>query len=71
MVLAAWELGIGSVPATVYEHERARDVLGYPAEWHCEFVLSFGRPGDPGVLAAPKRAGGRKALAEIVHEERW
>jgi nitroreductase len=71
MVLAAWELGIGSVPATVYEHDRARELLGYPPDWHCEFILSFGHPADPGLLTAPKRAGGRKRLAEIVHEERW
>jgi nitroreductase len=71
MVLAAWELGIGSVPATVYEHDRAREILGYPADWHCEFVLSFGYPADPAILTAPKRAGGRRALAEIAHEERW
>lgn len=71
MVLAAWELGIGSVPATVYERDRARALLGYPDSWHCEFVLSFGYPADPQVLVAPKRAGGRKQLSEIVHEERW
>ncbi len=71
MVLAAWELGIGSVPATVYEHDRARELLGYPADWHCEFILSFGHPAERAVLTAPKRAGGRKALADIVHEERW
>lgn len=71
MVLAAWELGIGSVPATVYEHERARALLGYPADWHCEFILSFGYPADPALLGAPKRAGGRRALGELVHEERW
>lgn len=71
MVLAAWELGIGSVPATVYDHDRAREILGYPADWHCEYILSFGYPADGSLLAAPKRAGGRKALAEIVHEERW
>ncbi len=71
MMLAAWEVGVGSVPATVYEHERARDLLGYPAEWHCEFIISFGYPLDPAQLDAPKRAGGRKPLAEIVHEERW
>ena len=71
MVLAAWELGIGSVPATVYQHDRARELLGYPADWHCEFIISFGHPADPGLLTAPKRAGGRMGLAEIVHEERW
>jgi len=71
MVLAAWELGIGSVPATVYEHDRARELLGYPPDWHCEFILSFGYPADPALLTAPKRAGGRRTLAELVHEERW
>jgi nitroreductase len=71
MMLAAWEVGVGSVPATVYEHQRARDLLGYPAGWHCEFIISFGYPADPAQLDAPKRAGGRKPLAEIVHEERW
>jgi nitroreductase len=29
MMLAAWELGIGSVPATVYEPDLARRLLGY------------------------------------------
>ena len=71
MVLAAWELGIGSVPATVYEHDRARELLGYPADWHCEFILSFGHPADSALLTAAKRAGGRRALAELAHEERW
>ena len=71
MVLAAWELGIGSVPATVYQHDRARELLGYPADWHCEFILSFGHPADSALLTAAKRAGGRRALAELAHEERW
>jgi nitroreductase len=71
MLLTAWELGVGGAPATVYRQGRARDLLGYPAGWHCEFVLSFGYPADPAQLVAPKRAGGRKGLLEIVHEERW
>jgi nitroreductase len=71
MMLAAWELGIGSVPATVYDQARARELLGHPADWHCEYILSFGYPADPAVLTAPKRPGGRRALAEVVHEERW
>ena len=71
MQLAAWELGIGSVPATVYEHDLARRLLGYPADLYCEYLLSFGYPADTGVLAAPPRPGGRRPLAELVHEERW
>ena len=71
MMLAAWELGIGSVPATVYEHDLARGLLGYPDDHHCEYILSFGYPADVGELATPNRPGGRKPLAEMVHDERW
>lgn len=71
MMLVAWELGIGSAPATVYEHGRARELLGYPADHHCEYILSFGYPADPADLTRANKAGGRVALADIVHDERW
>jgi nitroreductase len=71
MMLVAWELGIGSVPATVYEAELARRLLGYPEERHCEYLISFGYPANPADLTEPPRAGGRRPLDEIVHEERW
>jgi nitroreductase len=71
MVLAAWELGIGSVPATVYDHELASRLLGLPADRRCDFLLSFGHPADATKLIAPNRAGGRVPLSELVHEERW
>ena len=71
MMLAAWELGIGSVPATVYDQPLARRLLGYPETHHCEFILSFGYPADPGLLTAPNRPGNRRPLDEIVHDERW
>ena len=71
MMLAGWELGIGSVPATVYEHDLARRLLGYPDTHHCEYILSFGYPADASELTAPNRPGQRRPLEEIVHEERW
>ena len=71
MILAAWELGIGSVPATVYEPELATRLLDLPDGWACPYLLSFGYPADPEVLTRPKRAGKRKTLAEVVHIERW
>lgn len=71
MMLAAWELGIGSVPATVYEQDLARRLLGYPDDHHCEYLISFGYPADPDVLTRPNKAGGRQALADIIHDERW
>ena len=71
MMLAAWELGIGSVPATAYEHDLTRRLLGYPEDHHCEYLISFGYPADPAVLTRPNKAGGRQALADIVHDETW
>ena len=71
MILVAWELGIGSVPATVYRQDLARELLGYPDDHHCEFLLSFGYPADPEELTRPLKGGGRKPLSDLVHEERW
>jgi nitroreductase len=71
MVLAAWELGIGSVPATVYDLDLAGRLLGLPDDQRCDFLLSFGYPADPEKLSAPNKPGGRVGLGEVVHEERW
>ena len=71
MMLAAWEIGIGSVPATVYEQDLARALLGYPDSQHCEYLISFGYPADPSALTRTLRAGGRRPLDSMVHTERW
>jgi nitroreductase len=71
MVLAAWELRIGSVPATVYDHDLAHRLLDLPSDRRCDFLLSFGHPADVSVLTTPNRPGGRLPLREVVHEEQW
>lgn len=71
MMLAAWELGIGSVPITVYDQPLVKRLLGLPDERHCEFLVSFGYPLDPEDLTRPPKVGGRMPLAELVHDERW
>jgi nitroreductase len=71
MVLAALDLGVGSCPATVYEHDLAREILGYPSDHHCEYLLSFGYPLEAGGLTRPPRAGGRRDAAEVIRHERW
>ena len=63
--LAAWELGIGSCLATIYEHDRAREILGFPADLHLRIAISFGYP-EP---AASR--GGRRRFEEVVHREQW
>jgi len=71
MQLAAWELGVGSVPASIYEHEKAREILGFPSEWHLRIALSFGYPLEEEKLSAAPKQGGRRALEEIVHWDKW
>jgi nitroreductase len=71
MMLAARDQGIGSVPATVYEHDLCREILGYPEDHHCEFILSFGFPARSDDLDRPPRAGGRQSLEDLVHLEHW
>ena len=71
MQLAAWELGIGSVPASIYEWDKAREILRFPPEWHLRVALSFGYPLDEEKLSAAPKRGGRRSLEEIVHWDTW
>jgi nitroreductase len=71
MQLAAWEMGIGSCPASIYEFEKARGILEFPPEWHLRLALSFGYPAHEDVLVAPPRKGGRKEMEEVVHWQKW
>jgi nitroreductase len=71
MQLCAWELGIGSCLATIYEPEQARALLGVPAELTIHVAISFGYP-DPAELAPrPPKSGGRRPLEDVVHWEKW
>ncbi len=71
MQLAAWELGVGSVPASIYEPEKARQILGFPSEWHLRIALSFGYPLDKETLSTAPKKGGRRSLEEVVHWDKW
>jgi nitroreductase len=71
MQLAAWELGVGSCPASIYEAEKARTILGFPPELHLRIAISFGYSADASKIAAPPRKGGRRPLEELIHWERW
>ena len=71
MQLAAWEMGIGSCLATIYEPEQARDLLCFPAELHLRIALSFGYPMEDEMLTRPPKKGGRISLDEIVKWQKW
>ena len=71
MQLAAWELGIGSCLATLYDEDRARQVLGFPTDLHLRFAISFGYPMESEKITAPPQKGGRRPLAEMIHWNQW
>jgi nitroreductase len=71
MCLVAWARGIGSVPATVYDQDLCRRILGYPTDAHCEYLLNFGYPADDAAQTKPLKKGGRRPLDEVVYYERW
>jgi len=71
MQLTAWEMGIASCLASIYEPEKARSILGYPLDLHLRIALSFGYPLDQNNLSAPPKKGGRRAIEEIVHWDHW
>ena len=72
MILAAWELGIGSCMGTIYEPEVARQALGIPAGKDVPWLISLGYPHpDDDPRTRPPRAGGRRSLDEVVRWERW
>jgi nitroreductase len=71
MTLVAWARGIGSVPATVYEQDLCRRILGYPADCHCEYLLNFGYPASQEAQSRPLRRGGRRSIEEVVYYEQW
>lgn len=71
MQLAALELGIGSCLATIYEGEKAAELLGIPNEWKVLMAISFGFPADKEKFHPAKLLKGRKEFDEVVHWERW
>jgi len=69
MQLAALEIGVGSCLGTIYQPERVREILGFPADMHAQFVISFGYPAPQQRQGAGK--AGRRTFDEVVHFDRW
>jgi nitroreductase len=71
MQLAAWSEGIASCPATIYDQQAARAVLGIPEGKTANVAFSFGYPADPADLTRPPQSGGRRPFHDVVHWEHW
>ncbi len=71
MQLAAWELGIGSCIASIYEPDKARNLLGFPQDMYLHIAISFGYPQNADLLLRKPKIGGRRPLEESIHWNKW
>jgi nitroreductase len=69
IMLAAAGLGIGSGHSSVSDQELARQVLGFPEDRICAFLIPLGYPA--GRPLAPVRVPDRRPFDEVVHRGRW
>lgn len=66
MQLAAWERGVASCIASMWEPERAKAILGIPADKQFDTAISFGYPAK-----RPAKIKDRRPLEEVVRVEKW
>jgi nitroreductase len=71
MQLAATALGVGSCIASMWQSDRAKEILGVPAERHLDVVISFGYPASEAARAERRPGRGRQPLEDVVRWERW
>lgn len=68
MQLAATARGVGSCVTSLHHQDRAREVLGVPADLNCRWSITFGYPSADD---RPAKMGGRRPLDEVVRRERY
>jgi nitroreductase len=69
MMLTAWSWGIGSEMATIYNAQKACELLGVPDQYTIPWCIAFGYPLEQ--VPSPLRKGGRRTVDEVVHFEQW
>lgn len=69
MMITAADLGIGGGHASVTDQDRARQVLGFPEERFCPYLLAFGRPADRPLT--PIANPNRRSFDDVVHWSTW
>jgi nitroreductase len=69
LMIAAVGLAIGSCHSAVGDQELAREVLGFPCDKFCAYLISLGYPADRPLSLIRRPA--RRPLDEIVHREQW
>ena len=66
MQLAAWDRGVASCIASMWEPDRAKTILGIPADKQFNTAISFGYPAK-----RPGKIKDRRPLEDLVRLEKW
>ncbi len=69
IMLEAADLGIGSGHSAVGDQEKAREVLGFPADRFCAYLVALGYPADRPLT--PLQRPNRRPFEEVVHRGHW
>jgi nitroreductase len=69
LMIAAAGLGIGSGHSSVMDQELCRELLGYPEDHRCDYLITLGYPADRAV--APLRNHDRRPFDDVVHWDQW
>jgi nitroreductase len=69
LMLAATELGIGCGHSAVSEQDLARQLLKFPEDRFCAWLIALGYPADKPLT--PLKRHNRKPFEEIVHRGTW
>ena len=69
IMITAADMGIGSCHSSVGDQDAAREILGFPEDRRCAYLISLGYPaGRP--LALIKHPD-RRPFDEVAHFDRW
>lgn len=69
IMLAAADLGVGAGHTAVADQELARDLLGFPEDRRCAYLIALGYPADRPLRPIGRPA--RRPFDEVVHRDRW
>jgi nitroreductase len=69
IMIAAADLGIGSGHSSVGDQDLARELLGFPDNKRCAYLIALGYPA--GRALAPINTPDRRPFDEVVHFGRW
>ena len=69
IMLTAADAGIGSGHAAVENQQLAREILGFPEDRFCAWLIALGYPADRPLR--PIRVPNRRPFDEVVHRGQW